>query len=173
MPDQNKLINPNDFIYTEKSETYSTWRNDNDRTAVFKLLTDKKITKNSSRRMNNGEPVQGSIFLNVKIEPGESKQLPSEYDQAIRTVSPKTGQVVGGLCPWLVKVGEEDIVVHVSLDYKTSIMETEALELAKSMKKETELRAALAELERRKLSLQIEKEVVAEKKSAGRPSKKE
>ena len=68
--EQAKLINPNDFVYTEKSETYSTWRNDNDKPAIFRLLTDKKITKNSSKRHNNGEPIQGSIFLNVRIEPG-------------------------------------------------------------------------------------------------------
>ena len=166
-----KLINPNDFVYTEKSATYSTWRNDNDKPAVFRLLTDKKITKNNSKRNNNGESVQGSIFLSVRLEPGQTTQLPSEYDQAIRTVSPKTGQVVGGLCPWLIKVGEEDIVVHVSLDYKTSIMESEALALVATMKKENELREALAELEKRKLSAQIDRELSAEKRSAGRPKK--
>ncbi len=167
------LINPNDFVYSEQKETFSTWRNDNDKPAVFKLLTDKKVTKNRSKHMNNGEQVQGSIFLPVRVEPGQSIQLPSEYDQAIRTVSPKTNQVVGGLCPWLIKVGEEDLVVHVSLDYKTSIMETEALELAKAMKKENELRSALAELEKRKLSAQIDRETAAEKKSVGRPKKSE
>lgn len=165
----NKLINPNDFVYTEKSSTFSTWRNDNDKPAVFKILTDKKVTKNNSRRMNNGEQCQGSIFLNVIIQPGETKQLPSEYDQAIRTVSPRSGQVVGGLCPWLVKVGEEDVVVHISLDYKASMMEAEAMQLVASMKKETELRAALDELERRKAVAQAA--TLEVKRSPGRPAK--
>ena len=48
-------------------------------------------------------------------------------------------------------------------------MEAEALNLVATMKKENELRAALAELEKRKLSAQIERE----QKPVGRPPKKE
>jgi hypothetical protein len=148
-------LDPSDYVYSEQTETFSTWKNNNSEKAVFRLLTH---LKKPGKHPKFGADCKGSVFLRVEIEPGATKQLPSEYDQAIRAVSPVSGQVVGGLCPWLTKVGEEDVVVHTSLDYKTALMEEEAKLLAASLKKENELRDALAELEKRKLSDKVEKE---------------
>jgi len=160
----NKL-DPSDYVYTDIVETFSEWKNNNTDTANFKLLMDNKRPGSDSR---HGVDCKASVFLPVRLEPGQSIKLPKEYDQAIRKVCPKTGQVVGGLCPWLVKVGEEDIVVHSSLDYKAAFQEQEAMELMKAMKKENELRDALKELEKRKLQVT---EMASEKRSVGRPAK--
>lgn len=144
---QNTIQDPSDLVYTEEVQTFTTWKNNNDQKAIFKLVTDKTLAGSHPKF---GADCKAVHFLLVEIEPGKSKRIPTEYDQAIRTVNPKTGQVVGGLCPWLTKVGEEDIVVHKSLDYKAAWQEQEVQEVAQAMKKEQDLRDALAEIEKRK-----------------------
>jgi hypothetical protein len=156
--DKTKL-DPSEYVYSETQETFSEWKNNNDVKAVFRLLTnEKRVGKN----IRYGADCQGSTFRTIVIEPGHTIKLQKEYDQAIRTVSTATGLVVGGLCPWLTKIGEENITVHTSLDYKTAFQEEEAITLMKALKKENELREALKELEKRKL--------VEEKKTAVSPA---
>lgn len=157
-----------EFVYTEQKETFSTWKNNNDATARFRLLTDKKVVGRPNKNHKESGDCKVSVFLNVVIEPGATKLIPTEYDDAIRKVSKKTGQVVGGLCPWLTKVGEEDVVIHTSLDYKSAFQEEEARQLVDTMKKENELRAALELIQKRKLAAEITAE---EKKAPGRPKK--
>jgi len=84
----------------------------------------------------------------IEILPGKTVRLPTKYDQAIRWVSSKTGEAVQGLCPWLTKVGEEDIVVHSSLDYKSAMKDQEALDMVAVLKRKQELQDALAQLEK-------------------------
>jgi hypothetical protein len=157
-----KLIDPSDMVYSERTETFSTWKNTNDKKATFRLLTNEK---RAGKHPKEGANCKGSVFLRVEIEPGQTRTLPSEYDQAIRKVDQKTGQVVGGLCPWLTKTGEEEIVVHKSLDYKSAFLNEEALNLVKTLAKEEELRNALKVLEDRKAADE------AKKNPVGRPKK--
>jgi hypothetical protein len=161
-------IDPSDLVFSEKTETFSEWTNNNDQTAVFRLLTHEKRPGNHRQF---GPDCQASLFLPVTVEPGQTIKLPSVYDQSIRKVNEKTGQVVGGLCPWLVKTGEEDIIVHRSLDYKAAFLQEEAKELVEGMKKENELREALATLEKHKAQIAAASVSIEEKK-AGRPAKK-
>src|ERR1022692_583546 len=113
----NQSLDPSDYVYSEQVENYSTWRNDNDKPAVFRLLTHEKRKGVKNGKHEDSNKCQGSVFLRVEIKPGETRQLPTEYDDAIRKVNPKTGMVHGGLCPWLTKVGEDEVLVHQSLDY--------------------------------------------------------
>jgi hypothetical protein len=160
-PLTNQLQDPSDYVYSEKTEQFTTWKNTNDKAASFRLLTHEK---RRGKHPKFGADAKGSVFLKIEIAPGESKQLPSEYDQAIRKVCPKTGQIVGGLCPWLTKVGEEKVVIHTSLDYKTAIEGEEARQLVAAMRKENELRDALDELEKRKLQMLIVQDEKSKKK---------
>lgn len=143
-------IDPSDFVYSEVTETYSTWKNNNKDKATFRLLMH---TKRRGVHKQFGADCQGSEFLRVDIEPGQSVKLLKEFDQAIRTVDQKTGLVVGGLCPWLTKEGEENLVVHKSLDYMAAFQEEEAMNYIQAVKKENELKDALKEIEKRKISL--------------------
>lgn len=152
------------FVYSEKTESFSTWKNNNDKPARFNLLTHQKMR---GKHRKFGADCKASVFLKIEIQPGETKQLPSEFDQAIRKVSAKTGQIVGGLCPWLTKEGEEDMVVHKSLDYKSAFQEAEAYKAIEAFKKEDELKKALKVLE----DARMQQEFLAEKKGPGRPKK--
>lgn len=152
------------FVYSERTESFSQWKNTNNVVARFKLLTDKK-RKGIHKRF--GADCQASCFLVVEIQPGQTKSLPSEYDQAIRKVSPKTGQVVGGLCPWLTKIGEEDVVVHKSLDYKNAIETEQAFDMVAALAQEDKLKAALATLQASRETAVAE----IETKKVGRPKK--
>ena len=161
------IIDPSNYTYSEKRETFSTWKNNNDKKAVFRLLTHEKRT---GKHQKFGADCKASVFLPIVIEPGETRMLPSEYDQAIRFVSPKTGQVSGGLCPWLTKVGEEELIIETSLDYKSAFQNQEALDLVKTLAKEEELKQALKTLEDHKAKLEAQK---SEAKPVGRPKKVE
>ncbi len=143
-----------DLIYSEEIETFSHWENNNDQKAVFRLVDDRKV-KGTDKMY--GVDCQGTHFLHVEVLPGKKVKIPSLYDQAIRTVNHKTGQIVGGLCPWLTKIGEEDIVIHKSLDYKSAMQDIEVKEMAETLKKEDELRAALAVIEKRKVATPVKK----------------
>jgi|ERR1700678_2533782 hypothetical protein len=126
---------------------FSTWRNDNDVPAQFRLMTHEKI-KGSSK-----QPKDGSVFEYVNLLPGETIQLPSEYDAAIRKVG-KLGSVSGGLCPWLVKVGDE-VRIDTALDYKKAIENEQLLKLAEELEKESVLSKALDEMKRRRAAIEI------------------
>ncbi len=153
-----------DFIYSEVKETFSTWKNNEDVTFNFRLMMDEKAkgtkipVRNASQVLTSGEEKEACVmsqFLRVQIKPGESIVLPSKYDQAIRWVSPRTNEVVGGICPLLTKVGEEDLVVSSAFDYKVAIMQEEAEIVAKAMEKEDKLRTALELIEKRKANKQV------------------
>jgi hypothetical protein len=141
-----------EFVYNEVKEAYTTWKNNNDKTARFQLVTDEK-KPGSTRPGTLAKPEEArrckmTCILKVELAPGKTLRLPTKYDQAIRWVSPKTGEAVQGLCPWLTKVGQEDIVVHSSLDYKSAMRDQEALDMVAVMKRKNELQEALAQLEK-------------------------
>jgi hypothetical protein len=143
----------NELVYSEQTQTFTTWKNNNNVAATFRLLThEKRKGRQNINHQNNGDCLM-SVFLKVVVQPGEQIRLPSEYDSAIRKVSERTGEVVGGLCPWLTKVGEEDIVINKSLDYKIAIMEEQAQNTIDALKKENQLRSALDEIEKAKAAL--------------------
>jgi hypothetical protein len=148
-----------DFIYQEIKESFSTWKNNEKVTFTFRLLTDEKgkgtkiPVKNPHQVKTSDEEKEACVmsqFLRVTVKPGQEIRLPSKYDQAIRWVSPRTGEVVGGLCPLLTKVGEENLIVSQAFDYKTAIMHEGAMKAVEAMKKENELREALALIEKQK-----------------------
>ena len=149
-------MDPSDYVYGDKILTISHWKNNNTVPAKFRLLTHEKRTGRPNSRHQDSAKCQASIFLKIELEPGQTIELPSEYDQAIRTLSSRTGEVVGGLCPWLTKIGEENVTLHSSLDYKSAFQHEEALTLVAAMKKEEELNAAMAELTKRKAALSKE-----------------
>ncbi len=160
-------MDPSDYVYSDKILTISKWKNNNNVTAKMRLLTHEKKTGRPNGRHQDSTKCQASVFLRIELPPGETIELPSEYDQAIRTVSTRTGEVIGGLCPWLTKIGEENVTIHSSLDYKSAFQHEEALTLVAAMKKEEELNAALAELAKRKAVLtakSVEVPVVSTKK---------
>jgi hypothetical protein len=148
---------PSDYVFSETTERYTEWKNNNKEKAVFRLLTHEKRTGRPNARHKDSGRCQASVFLKIEVLPGQTIKLKSEFDDAIRKVSKETGQVVGGLCPWLTKVGEEDVTVHSSLDYKLAIQEEQAHHMLDAMKKENDLREALKEIERRKLLMEAGK----------------
>lgn len=159
-----KLEEQSDFEYTEVKETFSTWKNNSPHTARFTLVTDDKRPGRTNgktgplgERATNDEISNCKVttFVKYEIAPGQTKQIASKYDQAIRWVSPKTGEAVQGLCPWLTKVGEEEIVVHSSLDYKQAIQTQQALDLINVLSQEQKLREALAQIEKTKANITI------------------
>lgn len=146
-----------DLVYSEKTATFSQWVNNNNETATFRLLTHEKrkgLPARNNAHIDSGK-CDASTFLKVVVKPGEKVSLPAEYDQAIRKIDARTGQVVGGLCPWLTKIGEEDVVINKSLDYKTAILHEDALRTVEVMKKEQELRDALQLMEQQREAAKI------------------
>lgn len=117
-----------------ESEETTTWINPSDKPVVLRLL------------QANGR------YMDLKkstIQPGEGLRLSSVYDDAIRRVDPKTGYIVSGKCPWLLKAGEENIKLHPSLDFKAIIEEQElAREAEKIRKDESYAKAIVRRAER-------------------------
>jgi hypothetical protein len=159
-------VSYDEYEQTQKEKEYSVWQNNTTETATFRLLTHEK-RKGTHKEF--GGQCQGSVFMKVIIKPGESVKLESEYDNAIRKVSKATGQVESGLCPWLTKVGEEDIVVPDVFDWKAAIMEEEAGKIMKTIKKTNDLRAAAEALKKqdeyRKEQEELKAEIKAGQKS--------
>lgn len=128
------------------------WVNDSEKNVKFRLLTNRKTGKQQS----------GVEFVDISIAPGKSIELPVEFDSAIRTED-DTGRVVGGLCPWLKKDGEEKVNLHPSLDYEAVQAEIEIKELAVKLEKERALSEAV----------KVHAEKTVAKRGAGRPKKEE
>ena len=140
-----------EYVYTEKEQTYSYWINNTEDTMSFRLMTnEKRVGKDRPGKHTDGSKCQGSMFLKVVIKPGETVKLDSQYDMAIRKISPKTGQVCGGVAPCLTKVGEENIVIPDVFDYKSAIMEEEAASIIKTIKKERDIRDAQDAIEEKR-----------------------
>jgi hypothetical protein len=83
-------------------------------------------------------------FLEVVIPPGKTVRLPRKYDQAIRWVSPRTGQACAGLCPWLKKKGEETVVVAKVFDFRAAIAMEEADQMMEKATQAEKLERAAA-----------------------------
>lgn len=125
------------YAYTEVSENYSTWRNPrSDVTVRFSLLTAdkhkppvyKKLKQMTDTLASREEVAQCVIskFIEVVIPPNGALKLPSIYDQAIAWIDPRNGNVTAGLCPWLVKEGQESIVVSKHLQFQNYVLQQEA-----------------------------------------------
>ena len=168
------ISNPSDYVFSERKELYSEWKNNNDKPAKFKLLTHEKRTGRNTSKHTDGTNCTASVFITIELQPGETKMIPAEYDAAIRRVDNKTNLVVGGLCPWLTKVGEESVTIHSSLDYKSAIAHEAAFNLVKDMKTASELRDALKMLDKKRLddeaAAHIPEAERIEKKKVGRPA---
>lgn len=78
----------------------TVWKNTTDQTVKFKLF--------------KGPGPAKTAWQHVEIKPGESVALSSEYDRAIQTTD-RTGIVIGGHAPLLVKMGAPPPDVHFSL----------------------------------------------------------
>lgn len=127
----------------------STWKNESDKVVKLRLLTDAR----------DGKKQQGFKFKHVVIPPGETVELPCEFDRAIRDV--RDGVIVGGQCPWLTKVNDVEFPMHPSLDYKAVAEELELQSLAEKIRKEKALEEAIKVQAERKAE-----EVVSPKKKA-------
>lgn len=111
-----------------------------DKSAVFEVLTN-----NATGKLQKGVAYQRFV-----IKPGETAVISSQYDQAIRTES-KLGQVIGGVCPWLMKKGETEINLHPSMKAHEEIEKAELYKMATKIKEERDLeeaRAVKAELKK-------------------------
>ena len=122
----------------ESEEKLTTWFNDNDVPAKFEVCD--KV----------------GDMLEIIIKPGESKTLPSYFDNAIQHFDKKYNMVMGGLCPWLKKVNSDgsfvDLRLHDSLDYKKVLEEKELMMLAELIEKKDRLsRAAEVQSKKKKV----------------------
>jgi len=131
-----------DKVFEQQKDQFkeSTWINNTQHTARFMLMLDNTNTKTYC----------GGVRA-IKIAPGESIVLQSVYDRAIRTLS-ETGEVVGGLCPWLEKL-EDDYKPELAkcLDFESVIEEEAAKKLAEKLQKDTAMAEARKVLAAKKL----------------------
>lgn len=119
----------------------TVWVNNTTHTAKFKLMQEK-----------SGRVANSAAFRTHILKPGDKVTLSSVFDDAIRTID-KDGIIVGGLCPWLEKEGEDDVEMHSCLDFETI---AEELELQKIAIKNTKAKA-----------LEAAVKIMAEQKAAG------
>jgi hypothetical protein len=92
----------------EVSKHFTVWKNNTDKTFSFKIYGEERIihlTPNQYRPFT--EAGKRMSRMTVIIQPGKSVEIDSRYDNAIRTVN-ESGNIVGGLCPHLSKVGEDE-----------------------------------------------------------------
>ncbi len=152
--DHNKnLFQSEEESAQDGSYTFTTWKNETQNTAVLKLqdleedynYVSKKnpakgtMEKKPTRKTGNGK------WITRTIKPGESVQLPRHFDNAIQTLDlsedPITGKIVGsgtvigGACPWLTKVGDEDRVVADFLDWETDVAVQEIEKMSKAIER--------------------------------------
>lgn len=117
--------------FQKLSHENTVWRNDNNVVARFNVVTTTPIGQGA-----------GYIKDPIEIKPGEEVSLPSIYDPEIRKLD-KRGIIVGGLCPWLTKVGDEDREIEQALDYKSVIESQELEKIAAKLQKEKHLEDAI------------------------------
>lgn len=112
------------------NDSMTTWINKTKYTANFKL-----IGVHSANNID-GETHCGEIN-EVTLAPGEKVDIFSVFDNAIRTIDKNSGLVVGGLCPWLDKVKEDDKPeMHSCLDFETIMDEDRISKLSRKLIKD-------------------------------------
>lgn len=103
----------------------TTWTNPTSHPVRFRIRSGPKVVLKGT----NGRPSRvldpgfalarrtesGGFDEWIVIGPGESVELPSEYDDVIQRLDPATGRVVSGRAPQLLKNGRKQDV-HPSLD---------------------------------------------------------
>jgi hypothetical protein len=100
----------------ESKTKVTTWENNTDKTVSFKI-SDGEVTRNQK-----AEPCGVSRLVDVVIGPGESVEILSVFDSAVRTTN-KAGVICGGLAPYLSKQGEvnpPDFVTALKPEKKTT-----------------------------------------------------
>jgi hypothetical protein len=117
----------------EFSFTTTKWKNELDVVQVIHLF------------IPTGNGIS-NLKKKITFQPGEEKELPSEYDNAIHTLD-KSGMIMGGLAPLLTKVGVSE-PIHPSLDYVAvnDALEMEKL-IAETIKKDAYLKAVVLKAE--------------------------
>lgn len=132
--------------YSEEEQAYeeTTWVNGTHDTVKFRLMTDKRTGPKNS----------GIHFRIVTLHPGDKITLSSEFNSAIRTED-TNGIIVGGLCPFLNKEGEEEVNLHPCLDFKKVVEDIELDALAKKMQKDNSMKDAIKAYSEKKVEKQL------------------
>jgi hypothetical protein len=113
-----------EFEKAKKVFTKTTWKNETKHTARVKLSHNKEDW--------------------FKLLPGEEIELSSKYDQAIQRISKEGDVIVGGLCPWLTKVGSDKLPLDPSLDFEAVKEKIELEDLAKKLVAQKSLEEAIS-----------------------------
>ena len=142
-------------------EKFSMWKNIDDVRYTFSVATEKK----------RGRKGSGTVFKDITIGPGETLQISSDYDQAIRQTDLTGKRVMGGLCPKLVKLGEETVpVLPDCLNWQVAEEKIRVDALAKKMQEEAARTAAVQYIAIEKAQAPVVLPVAEEAKRApGRP----
>src|SRR5271169_2551785 len=109
----------------------TVWLNDSDKSARFRLQI-KGI----------GKAEYSCSFRMINIPAGGQVKLSSMYDKAIRTEN-EQGEVIGGLCPWLKKQGEDFVNLIACLDYQAIEKELQIKSLASQLRDKQSQQIAL------------------------------
>ncbi len=148
-----KFLDDEDATEQEAVYKLTTWVNDTQETARFQLM-----------QVEAGKIQYSAKFRKIVIKPGQKLALESRFDDAIRTM--ERGRVVGGLCPWLKKEGEDEVEMEDCLDYKTVAETLEVLDLSLKLQKRKGLEEAIKIHSERKAQ---EPTVAKPKNKGGRP----
>lgn len=113
------------------------WTNPTDKPVTVDLYTGTGVAKVDKHKNPSG-------VTRVTWEPGQTIELPSEFDDAIQKIDP-SGQVVGGRAPMLLRNGQRHSV-HSALDVKKTEAVTAAQALLEASKARAEAEAQVARL---------------------------
>jgi hypothetical protein len=136
---------------TEEEPKDTVWVNDTIHTAKFRLQV-----------KESGKLPYSSKFRTITLKPGDKITLSSDYDDGIRTEN-KSGTVIGGLCPWLKKQGEDFIDIAECLNFEAVADKIELEQLADKIRVDESLKAAVI--------VQQELKVNPPRNKGGRPKK--
>ena len=115
----------------EQEPTNTIWVNDTKYTATFRLM-----------QFKHGKAPNSASFKKYVIAPGETKLIDSQFDSAIRTED-KYGRVIGGLCPWLKKQGEDEVEMEDCLNFEAVADKMAIQKLAEELKQSKALEEAI------------------------------
>lgn len=94
---------------------YSIWYNPTEEEVNLKVYVGFSGL-NLAGKDKHGKPVPQNPWKSYPIPPGGRRQLPAEYDAAVHVLGSDGKTIIGGGAPQLVKVGEEDRILHPALD---------------------------------------------------------
>lgn len=119
------------FDDNEDTQSDTVWVNNTTHTAKFKIMLEKA-----------GRAPNSAAFRAITLSPGQSIKLDSVHDHSIRTED-AYGKVVGGLCPWLSKDGEDEVEMEPCLDFEAVANQLELEKLAVKVQKDKALEEAI------------------------------